>query len=158
MRSRLLPALALGALLAVPAQASAAPRVSSLEGTAFQNDGNIRYVVFDVRASGARSVRLSWGRKHQARQRVKNGRVGIGFARKRAGSFRVAVRACRRGRCSRVRRFSGSFRIVRVNTNPPRNSDPVDTPVLPPQVIDIIGGIPQIPLPELPPLPGLPKR
>ena len=135
--------LAVIASLAAAAPATAAPRVSSLDAVAFESGGRTDYVVFNVRATGASKVRLSWGRRGQGQQRVRNGRVGIGFARRGAKSFRIHVRACGRKRCGRVRRFRGSFRIIKRDTDPPPNSQPTGGQTA---GGDVIGAVPPLPI------------
>ena len=136
------------ASFAAAAPASAKPRVESLDAIAYQSkSGRSDYVVFNVRASDASQVRVSWGRRGQGRQRVRGGQVGIGFARKGARSFRIRARACKRKRCGRVRRFKGSFRIVRTSTDPRPNSPVIETPD---PLEEFIGVIPPLPIPAVP--------
>ena len=151
-RRRSIRALTLGiaASLAVAAPATAAPRVTEVDGFRFvDSDGRSDYVVLDVRTSGASEVRVTWRGQGGAVQRVRSGRAGVGFARRGVRSYRVSVRACRRGRCSRVRRFSGTFQTIRTSTDPRPNSSPPDggpSNAAP----DPLSPVPQIPLPTPP--------
>lgn len=149
LRLSLLSALLL-TVGAVPA--GAAPRVTSVDGIVYtQGKRTGDYVVFDVRTKGATRVRMNWGRRGGAHPRVRRGRVGIGYARRDARKYRVSVRACKRKRCGRVRRFSGRFRPVDTSTEPPPNSEPQSTP---PPLFQIVGQLPTI-LPTLENITGL---
>ena len=137
------------ASLAAAAPAAAAPRVVSVQGFKFVDHGRSDYVLLDVRATDARKVRLTWRGQGGARPSLRNGRVGIGFPKRGKESYRVSVRACRRGRCSKARSFSGGFTAIQMSSDPQPNSPPQEALT----ESDPLTGLP---IPPLDPLTGLP--
>lgn len=148
LASALVASLVAGAVL-VPS-ASAAPRVTSVNGLWLGESRTADYLVLDVRTRGATHVRLRWRGRGGAYQRVRRGRVTIGFANNLESRFRLSARACVRRRCGRAQRFSGRFRPAPRDTSAPPNSQPNPVPEGP--------GLPGVPtLPDLPDLPGVPQ-
>lgn len=124
-RRRLVPLVVIAASLAATPSAAAAPRVVAVDGFRYVSDpgGPSDYVVLEVRTRDATQARLQWRGVGGARSSVQNGRVGIGFNR-RGTRYVVKVRACRRSKCSRARRFSGRFGVIRTSSEPRPNSPP----------------------------------